>query len=66
MSEKTAIISLTGMSCVNCAATIERSLGKLPGVSAAPVNFATEKVTVTFDPERISITALVENIRNAG
>ncbi|MFH1965990.1 MAG: heavy metal translocating P-type ATPase [Acidobacteriota bacterium] len=66
MSEKTVTIPLTGMSCANCAASIERSLVKLPGVSAASVNFASEKANVTFDPERVNINDLVENIKNAG
>lgn len=66
MSEKTVTIPLTGMSCANCAASIERSLGKLPGVSAASVNFASEMATVTFDPERVNINDLVKNIKNAG
>jgi Cu+-exporting ATPase len=37
------------MSCASCAARIESSLGALPGVSAAGVNFATNRATVTYD-----------------
>lgn len=39
-------LSLTGMHCTNCAQTIERALGELPGVLEASVNFATERAEV--------------------
>ncbi len=38
---------LKGMSCVNCAASIEKGLPELPGVVSAQVNFAAEKMLVT-------------------
>ena len=39
-------LPLTGMSCASCANTIEKALGKSPGVSKASVNFATKTATV--------------------
>ena len=42
-------LGLTGMTCAACAARIEKSLNRLPGVTAA-VNFATETAAVGFDP----------------
>ena len=42
-------LGLTGMTCAACAARIEKTLNKLPGV-AANVNFATESASVGFDP----------------
>ena len=38
-------IPIAGMTCTACAAAIERSLKKLPGIEIASVNFATEKAT---------------------
>jgi Cu+-exporting ATPase len=35
-----------GMSCASCVGRVEKALLKLPGVAAASVNLATEKVTV--------------------
>jgi Cu+-exporting ATPase len=40
LAKKKVIIPITGMTCANCARTIERGLGKLPGVDAAAVNYA--------------------------
>jgi P-type Cu+ transporter len=43
-------LPITGMSCANCSATIERNLKKMPGVADATVNYASEKASITFDP----------------
>jgi Cu+-exporting ATPase len=43
-------LPVVGMSCASCAARIESSLGELPGVETAAVNFATHRATVTYDP----------------
>jgi Cu+-exporting ATPase len=43
-------LPVAGMSCASCAARIESSLGDLPGVASASVNFATHRATVTYDP----------------
>jgi Cu+-exporting ATPase len=54
------------MTCANCAATVERVLKKLPGVSAASVNFASERAAVTFDPKAARLTQIIAQIRGAG
>ena len=54
------------MTCANCALTVERSLKKTDGVSRAAVNFASERVTVHFDPTRVSVPQLVAAIERAG
>lgn len=40
-------LSIEGMSCASCVGRVEKALLKVPGVSAAEVNLATEKATVT-------------------
>src|SRR3954452_2266680 len=42
-------LPVAGMTCASCAARIESSLGQLPGVDTATVNFATNRATVTYD-----------------
>ena len=50
MSEtKQFILPITGMTCANCVATIERNLKKLDGVQEANVNLSSERATVMFD-----------------
>jgi P-type Cu+ transporter len=60
-------LSITGMTCANCAATIERVLNKkTPGVVAASVNLATERATVEYVPGLVSRADMVAAIERAG
>jgi Cu+-exporting ATPase len=54
------------MTCANCALTVERALKRTEGVAVANVNFASERATVRFDPERVSVAQLVAAVERAG
>ena len=41
-------LPITGMTCTNCSATVERTLRKTEGVEDASVNYASERATVRF------------------
>jgi Cu+-exporting ATPase len=66
MTHKQIILPITGMTCANCANTVERTLKRLPGVQSATVNFANEKATVVFDPDAVKEPDLVKSIKAAG
>ncbi len=51
------ICKLNGLDCANCAAKMERSIGKISGVEKASVKFMTQKLTL-----EIADGAAVENI----
>jgi len=60
-------IPLTGMTCANCAMTIERTLNKnVPGVLKASVNFATERAHVEYIPTVTNIDDMISAIEKAG
>jgi Cu+-exporting ATPase len=59
-------LPITGMTCANCARTVERTLTKTPGIELANVNFATERATVTFDPSQTAVKTLIERVEKAG
>ena len=59
-------LPITGMTCANCAATVERTLRKTPGVSEASVNFASERATVRFDPAAVAVEGLARAVERAG
>ena len=61
-----ATLVLRGMTCANCAATIEKGIAKQAGVLAATVNFAVEKMSVSFDPEQISVDGLIAAVADLG
>ncbi len=59
------VLKVNGMSCVNCARTIERTLTSADGVEEVEVSFELGRVTVSYDPAKISedqIARLIENL----
>ena len=66
VSDKDVILPVTGMTCANCAMTIERTLGKIRGIKKANVNFAAEQADVSFDPDQVQIEDIVLAIKDAG
>ena len=70
MSEKQLTLPVIGMTCANCVAAVERNAKKAEGVTDAAVNFAAEKVTVSYDLEKVSgaevAADVIARIRRAG
>jgi Cu+-exporting ATPase len=67
MSEaKQVILPITGMTCANCVATVERNLKKEKGVKVANVNLSSERATVEYDPEVSKLDNLIERVNKAG
>lgn len=63
---KQLTLPITGMTCANCVATVERNLKKLDGVSAANVNLSSERASVEFDPSLLALPDLVSRVERAG
>ena len=64
MTQQQRILPISGMSCAGCAARLERTLGKAPGVVAASVNFASASAQVRS--EGLSVQQLVALVEQAG
>lgn len=59
-------LKLEGMTCAACAKNIERATRKLNGVIEANVNFATEKLTISFEPSLVKTSDIKKAIEKAG
>ena len=59
-------LAISGMHCSSCANIIERQLKKVPGVSQANVNFASQKASIVYDPSLAKITDLENAVAKAG
>lgn len=67
MSEKEHVnLPVLGMTCANCAVSVERALKKTEGVDDAMVNLSSERVAVTFDGDQAALNDLVTSIQDAG
>lgn len=63
---KQLTLPITGMTCANCVATVERNLRKLDGVNSAVVNLSSERATVDFDSAKLGITDMIARVQRAG
>ena len=59
-------IAIKGMSCVACAARVEKELRSLPGVSDVAVNFATERAKIRYDAAQINPGEFRRVVTNLG
>lgn len=64
--KKTVILPITGMTCANCVATIERNLHKLDGVDEASVNLSSERATVGYDVKKLQLDDIISKVQKAG
>ncbi|MFC1969483.1 heavy metal translocating P-type ATPase [Chloroflexota bacterium] len=64
--KKKATIPVTGMTCATCAITIEKGLADTPGVEQASVNFASEKASIEYDPDKVDLAKLKDTISELG
>jgi Cu+-exporting ATPase len=64
-SEK-VILPVQGMTCASCVNKVEKALKSQKGVIQASVNFATERATVEYIPEEVSIRDLKKAVQDAG
>jgi len=65
-SKNKVTLPVTGMTCASCATRVEKTLRGIPGVQQANVNFATEKVTLEFDPRKVGIADFRKAVEEAG
>jgi Cu+-exporting ATPase len=63
---KRITIAIEGMSCASCAQKIEKTLKKTEGIISANVNFATEKVSLEYNPSQIRISQIKAVIVDLG
>lgn len=63
---KQLTLPITGMTCANCVATVERNLKKLDGVQSAVVNLSSERATVDFDAAKLGLPDVIARVNRAG
>ncbi len=62
----TETLAITGMTCANCVAALEKGLNKLDGVVDVSVNLASERAQVCYLPERLGHEDLVRQVERVG
>ena len=57
---------IEGMHCSACACRVEKVTKKIPGVENSVVNFATEKLFISYDADSINFGDIKSKVENAG
>lgn len=57
---------ITGMTCTNCAATVQRVFSSLPGVVPVDVNAVTGRAVLDLDTDRSSLGEVIAAVLGAG
>ena len=65
-NDLTKVFKIEGMTCAACTRAVERAVKKLEGVSEASVNIATEKLTISYDPSKLTEVNIKESVEKAG
>jgi copper chaperone CopZ len=66
MAAQTLNLTVHGMTCGNCARSVERKLAATPGVRKASVDLPATRATVEYDPDLVKPEVLVSAIRALG
>jgi len=66
VATETMDLAIGGMTCAVCVNHVQKALGKVPGVTEANVNLATERATVTYVPGVTGIADFAAAVADAG
>lgn len=68
MTETLAELTLpiAGMTCASCVSHVEGALKELPGTSNVVVNLATNKATLSYNPQRVKLDDLRRAVEDVG
>ncbi len=63
---KTVTLSVPGMYCEMCPATVKKAISRVQGVSKVDASFKTREAVVTYDDNQTNVDALIKATANAG
>jgi Cu+-exporting ATPase len=66
MATKTLQLPVRGMTCGNCARSVERTLASTPGVTKASVDLHGSSATVEYDSGLVTPEVLANAVRDLG
>jgi P-type Cu+ transporter len=66
IESSTKTLKIEGMTCASCAKNVERVTRKLDGVTESNVNFATEKLTISYEASKVKVSDIKKAVEKAG
>lgn len=59
-------LTLEGLDCPDCALKLEKGVGRLNGVLWVSTNFASSKISVEYEPEKVGLSAISQRVQDFG
>lgn len=66
MSSEVKTLNVEGMSCSHCENSVKKAVGELNGVKSVDVDLKGKKVTIEFEPEKVSVETIKGTIEDQG
>lgn len=66
MASQTLNLSVQGMTCGNCARSVEKKLTSTPGVTKVAVDLQSGRATVEYDVDMVKPDVLANAVRQLG
>jgi P-type Cu+ transporter len=66
LEASTKTLKIEGMTCAACAKAVERATRKLDGVVESNVNYATEKLNISYEPSKVRVSEIKKAVEKAG
>jgi len=66
MTPRTLQLTVKGMTCNNCARSVERTLASTPGVTKATVDLKAERANVEYNEDLVKPEVLEKAVRELG
>ena len=66
MASEVKTLNVEGMSCTHCENSVKKAVGTLDGVGSVDVDLKGKKVTIEFDPEKLSVDTIKDTIEDQG
>ena len=66
MAIETLHLPIEGMTCDNCARSVERTLSAVPGVTQVKVDLGHSAADVEYDPDFVAPDVLVHAVQDLG
>jgi Cu+-exporting ATPase len=65
-TDRFVLIRIEGMHCHKCEQSIKKHLQRRPGVHEVEVDFASGQASVLFTPDAVTISELVDAVKESG
>jgi P-type Cu+ transporter len=66
LEASTKTLKIEGMTCAACAKAVERATRKLDGVIESNVNYATEKLNISYEPSKVRVSEIKKAVEKSG